>query len=72
MQPKEFYIHTTFSEIRAKKLKEPIQLNAGVVIPDLERYLETMRKALLSTENKKMLKHFVSELEILSNFNQLK
>lgn len=70
MQSKEEYIIATFNRIRSKKLKEPIQLNSGVLIPDLERYLETIRKALMSTENKKMQKHFVTELEILTNFNQ--
>lgn len=65
MTEKEIYIQKTFTKIRAKKLKEPIKVNAAVIIPDLEMYLETVRKAMMNYENKKILRHFVTELEIL-------
>ncbi|WP_165764831.1 hypothetical protein [Flavobacterium davisii] len=42
---KEQYIKRTFARIRAKGLQNPVRLNKGTVIHDLERYLQTIENA---------------------------
>ncbi len=64
---KEQYIKRTFARIRAKGLQNPVILNKGAIVHDLERYLQTMENALRNNENRRLMKHLVSELRILEN-----
>lgn len=70
MDKKQLYIKRTFAEIRAKGLREPIQLNKATIIHDLERYLATIEKALLNNNKRQIERLFVYKLETLLKFNQ--
>lgn len=64
------YIKRTFVKIRARRLREPIQLNTATTIPDLERYLSTIEKALLGNDNPKIENLFIYKLETLLKLKQ--
>jgi hypothetical protein len=59
------YIKRTFAKIRARRLREPIQLNTGTTIPDLERYLATIERGILGNDNPKIERLFIYKLETL-------
>lgn len=64
---KEIWLAETLSEIRNKKLPNPVRLNAATLITNLERELQAIEKAVLFYDNKKILRLFVSKLNTLKN-----
>ena len=52
------------------QLVEPIRLNTGTTIPNLERYLNTIEKAILSNNNRQIESLFVYKLETLLKLNK--
>lgn len=59
------WVNATISEIKAKKLKEPIVVNKALKINDLEKYLSITQKSLLHTKSERLERIFVYHLEQL-------
>lgn len=70
MDKKQKYIQRTLAEIRAKGLREPIQLNTATIITDLEMYLTSIEKTLLNSKKRRIERLFVYKLETLLKFEQ--
>ena len=66
-QAKEKWLADALSEIRNKKLQNPVRLNAATIITNLERELQAIEKAMLFYDNKKILRIFVYKLNTLKN-----
>lgn len=45
---KHEYIEKAFATIRAKNLQVPFEIASGVVCPDLEKYLSSLRSSYLA------------------------
>ncbi|HLW39174.1 MAG TPA: hypothetical protein VKX31_02200 [Brumimicrobium sp.] len=65
MSEKEKWLGVTLQKIRDKKMQEPIMLDSGTKITNLERELQLIEKAMLHYEHPKILKHFVDKLNRL-------
>lgn len=66
-QAKEKWLAETLTQIRNKKLQNPVRINAATLIPDIERELQLIQKAMLHYNNKKVLRLFVYKLNTLKN-----
>ena len=58
------YIEKSFVAIRGKNLQAPFEIASGIVVTDLEKYLESLRKSYIhSSGNLEQL--FFSKIEDL-------
>lgn len=66
---KEEYLTKAFGEIRAKQLQVPFEITSGTKVPDVEMYLNSLRKSYLSTKPP-MDSLFYEKIEALRKYNQ--
>ncbi|KUF39033.1 hypothetical protein HX017_09015 [Myroides marinus] len=62
---KQQYITSAFEIIRAKNLATPFNLDPGSKVPDLEKYLNSLKSAYLNSIDPRIEKLFHDKIEAL-------
>ncbi|MDR2221278.1 MAG: hypothetical protein LBE34_00930 [Flavobacteriaceae bacterium] len=62
---KEQFINTAFEKIRAKNLSTPFEITEGSVVPNLEKYLNSLKAAYLNAQDPRIIKLFQDKIEVL-------
>lgn len=65
---KHHYVKTSFEIIRAKNLVTPFNLDSGCLVPDLEKYLQSLQAAYISSVDPRLEKLFFDKIEALKAF----
>lgn len=64
---KRTYIENAFEKIRAREFKVPFELDTGVVVTDLEKYLHCLRSGYLVNKEPRVENLFYEKIEYLKN-----
>lgn len=62
---KDAYLEEAFKTIRSKNIEVPFDLVIGSVVTDLEKYLNSLRKAYLESKDPRIEQLFFDKIEDL-------
>ncbi|MDR0229538.1 MAG: hypothetical protein LBI72_10835 [Flavobacteriaceae bacterium] len=62
---KQQFITNAIEQIKAKNLTVPFEITQGSVVPDLDKYLKSLKAAYLSSQDPRLTKLFQEKIEVL-------